>query len=98
LDLLIDCTQEHCDSSTLRGEHWQPWPWASLLFLDRVRWAFIGEKLIVIAIAVKHKIDKYIPDFLKDKKNRGYFLVGRAKAIYALPKIEALQCPIGKLS
>jgi len=82
LDLLIDFARRTTVSSTLRGEALAAiGTWASPSVLDRVDGRYRGE-INRDAIAVKHKIEKYIPDFLKDKNPD--ILVAAAKAISAL--------------
>lgn len=82
LDLLIDFARRTTVSSTLRGEALAAiGTWASPSVLDRVDGRYRGE-INRDAIAVKQKIEKYIPDFLEDKNPD--ILVAAAKAISAL--------------
>ncbi|MBC8767384.1 HEAT repeat domain-containing protein [Arenibacter sp. BSSL-BM3] len=82
LDLLIDFARRTTVSSTLRGEALAAiGTWASPSVLDRVDGRYRGE-INRDAIAVKHKIEKYIPDFLKDRNPD--ILVAAAKSISAL--------------
>ncbi|MCM4150048.1 heme-binding protein [Arenibacter sp. N53] len=82
LDLLIDFARRTTVSSTLRGEALAAiGTWASPSVLDRVDGRYRGE-IKRDAIAVKQKIEKYIPDFLKDENPD--ILVAAAKAISAL--------------
>ncbi|MCK0144292.1 HEAT repeat domain-containing protein [Arenibacter sp. F26102] len=82
LNLLIDFASRTTVSSTLRGEALAAvGTWASPSVLDRVDGRYRGE-INRDAIAVKQKIEKYIPDFLKDKNPD--ILVAAAKSISAL--------------
>tara|TARA_R110000868_G_scaffold161699_4_gene392494 strand:+ start:9555 stop:12974 length:3420 start_codon:yes stop_codon:yes gene_type:complete len=82
LDLLIDFARRTTVSSTLRGEALAAiGTWASPSVLDRVDGRYRGE-INRDAIAVKQKIEKYIPEFLKDKNPD--ILVAAAKTISSL--------------
>jgi len=82
LDLLINFARRTTVSSTLRGEALAAiGSWASPSVLDRVDGRYRGE-INRDALAVKQGIEKYIPEFLKDKNPT--ILVAAAKSISAL--------------
>ena len=94
LDLLINFAKRESVSSNLRGEALAAiGTWASPSVLDRVDGRYRGE-INRDAIVVKHKIEKFIPDFLKDKNPD--ILVAAAKAISSL-KIEGYNAQLAQI-
>ena len=94
LDLLINFAKRESVSSNLRGEALAAiGTWASPSVLDRVDGRYRGE-INRDAIVVKQKIEKFIPDFLKDKNPD--ILVAAAKATSSL-KIEGYNAQLAQI-